>query len=238
MRKLDKIYLRESTALQICVRNKLERVKLKDYTETSEFYSDFEKLIIELKNAGATVSKKEKLNYLLRTLPSSLSYIGDLIDVIPEGDQTVDYVINKIKMHEERERDENPNSRNKSLNSNVFKSEIKRDRTCYKCGKNGHYQYECMGQSNAGVFWRSSRGDRQQLTRGGARHQPQQQRDGNNQGRGGGGYRDRGSYQRGRGGPQRRDRQSADQGSMTFVTEVENNVGHNIEVNNCENQLE
>lgn len=30
IKKLDKLYLRESTALQICVRNKLERIKLKD----------------------------------------------------------------------------------------------------------------------------------------------------------------------------------------------------------------
>ena len=100
LKKLDKLYLRESTALQICVRKKLERIKLKDYTETSEFYSDFEKSIIELKNAGAKVTEKEKLNYMLRTLPSSLSHIGDLIDVLPERDQTVDYVINKIKIYE------------------------------------------------------------------------------------------------------------------------------------------
>lgn len=67
IKKLDKLYLKESTALQICVRNKLEKIKLKDYSETSEFFSNFEKLIIELKNAGAQVTEKEKLNYLLRT---------------------------------------------------------------------------------------------------------------------------------------------------------------------------
>ena len=39
IKKLDKLYLRESTALEIHVRNKLERIKLKDYIETSEFYS-------------------------------------------------------------------------------------------------------------------------------------------------------------------------------------------------------
>ena len=69
IKKLDKLYLRESKALQICVRNKLESVKLKDFNETSEFYSEFQKLIIELKNDGATVNESEKLNYLLRTLP-------------------------------------------------------------------------------------------------------------------------------------------------------------------------
>ena len=52
--------------------------------ETSEFHSEFEKLMIELKNAGASINEKERLNYLLRTLPSSLIHIGDLVDLLPE----------------------------------------------------------------------------------------------------------------------------------------------------------
>ena len=99
IKKLDKLYLCKSTALQISVRNKLDRLRLRDFSETSEFYSEFEKLIIELKNAGATVNDTERLNYLLRTLPSSLAHIGDLIDVLPEQERTVDYVFNKIKLY-------------------------------------------------------------------------------------------------------------------------------------------
>ena len=60
IKKLDKLYLCKSTALQISVRNKLDRLRLRDFTETSEF----EKLIIELKNASATVNETESLNYL------------------------------------------------------------------------------------------------------------------------------------------------------------------------------
>lgn len=150
------------------------------------------------------MNEKEKLNYLLRTLPSSLSHIGDLIDVLPEGDQTVDYVINKIKMYEDKEKDENINTKNKTENSNVFKSEMRKDRTCYKCGKPGHIQYECTRQSNAGTSWRGSRGRGQQQAR-------------------------RGAGQRGRGGQQRQDHQSANQGRMSFSTEVENRVGHKLE---------
>ena len=40
IKKLDKLYLRESTALQICVRNRLDRLRLRDYTEVSEFYNN------------------------------------------------------------------------------------------------------------------------------------------------------------------------------------------------------
>lgn len=86
MKKLDSIYARESTAIQICVRNKLEKIKLKDYEDSSTFFTDFEKLINELKGSGTTVNEREKLNYILRTLPDSLNYIGDLIDAVKESD--------------------------------------------------------------------------------------------------------------------------------------------------------
>ena len=48
IKKLDRLYLRESTALQICVRNRLDRLRLRDYTEVSEIYNQFGKLIIAL----------------------------------------------------------------------------------------------------------------------------------------------------------------------------------------------
>ena len=45
-----------------------------------------------LKGAGAKMTEKEKLNYMLNTLPESYSYIDDLIDTSKEEDQTVEYI--------------------------------------------------------------------------------------------------------------------------------------------------
>ena len=94
IKKFDEMYLKQFTALQIVCRNKLEKLKLKDFSDSATFFSEFEKSVNELKAAGANVSEKEKLNYMLRTLPDSYSYIGDLIDALKEEDQTVDYVKN------------------------------------------------------------------------------------------------------------------------------------------------
>lgn len=58
MKKFDKMYLKESTALQIYVRNKLDRMKLKDYEESSIFFSEFKKIMNESKNAGAIVNER------------------------------------------------------------------------------------------------------------------------------------------------------------------------------------
>ena len=62
MKKFDNMYLKESTALQIVCRNRLEKLRLNNYSETVTFFSDFEKAVNELKSAGAKITEKEKLN--------------------------------------------------------------------------------------------------------------------------------------------------------------------------------
>lgn len=74
MRKFDEMYLKETTALQICIRNRLDRKKLRGFEDSNSFFTEFEKTINELKSAGANVSEREKLD--------PLSYIGDLIDLL------------------------------------------------------------------------------------------------------------------------------------------------------------
>ena len=96
MKKLDSIYLKKSTALQIVCRNRLEKLRLRNYSDSKAFFSNFEKAVNELKGAGAKITEKEKFNYMLNTLQESYSYIGDLIDTLKNEDQTADYVRNKI----------------------------------------------------------------------------------------------------------------------------------------------
>jgi len=122
MKKLDSMYLEESTAIQISVRNKLERLRLNDYEESSTFFIEFEKSINELKNAGAIVSQREKVNYMLRTLSDSLNYVGDLIDSLKEADRTCEFLKNKIIMWEARNKEKNCLT---YTNKNALKSERK-----------------------------------------------------------------------------------------------------------------
>ncbi|XP_033356393.1 E3 ubiquitin-protein ligase RBBP6-like [Bombus vosnesenskii] len=73
MQKFDEMYMKESTAVQICIRSRLDMM-----------------------SAGANVSEREKLDYMLKALPESLNYIGDLIDSVKESDQTCEFLKNKI----------------------------------------------------------------------------------------------------------------------------------------------
>ena len=55
IKKFDQMYLKESTLLQICIRKKLDRMKLKGYEDSSTFFSKFEKQMNDFKGAGDTV---------------------------------------------------------------------------------------------------------------------------------------------------------------------------------------
>ena len=138
MEELDKRYSKESTALQIICRNRLEKMKLNRYSNTATFTNEFEKAINELSAAGAKITEQEKLNYMLNTLPSSYSYIGDLIDALLKEDQTVAYVKNKLEIAERKHEDEN-----EARGTNAFTSHNQQQEGCFKCGRGGHYAREC-----------------------------------------------------------------------------------------------
>jgi len=134
--KFDKMYSTQSTALQIICRTKIEEIKLKNYNTVEEFFVEFEKSINDFKAAGGKLDEAEKMRYILRALPSSYSYIGDFIDVIPEEQRTVDYVKSKIK-----EKNMSNNELQKKSNVSTFTTKTKPK--CYICGKTGHYKKDC-----------------------------------------------------------------------------------------------
>lgn len=166
--KFDEMYLKESTALQIVRRNKLENIKLSNYTEVHKFFNDFKKAVNELKAAGAAVTEQEKLRYMLKALPSNYSHIGDLIDVMPEVERTVEYLKSKIQLKtiEEKNQTKEEETANNSINkSNVFVTETKEN--CFQCGKPGHFKKDCyyknsnftgqLGRSNTQRGWSRGR---------------------------------------------------------------------------------
>ncbi|KAL7301769.1 hypothetical protein TKK_0005761 [Trichogramma kaykai] len=125
LQKFDEMYLKESMALQIICRNKLEKMRLEKFNDSSVFFDEFEKTINDLKSAGASISEKEKLNYMLNTLPNQYSYIGDLIDTLKENDRTAAYVKNKIRIAEMK----NKNEEESCTGANIVKTERRGHRT-------------------------------------------------------------------------------------------------------------
>ena len=148
IQKLDRIYSTKSlqnhqiTAMQILCRNKLKEFKLKNYERVDEFFADFKKAVNKFKAAGGKIEEAEKMRYLIKSLPSNYSYIGDFIDVIPEDQRTVDDVKSKIK---EKNMNKTDNSEKKSKVS-TFSTKTKGK--CYSCGQFEHYQTDCKQDSS------------------------------------------------------------------------------------------
>ena len=142
MKKLDGMYTNKSTALQIINRNKLERVKLENFEKTEDFFSEFEKACNEFKAAGGKIEEEEKIRYLINALPSSYSHIGDLIDLIPNEQRSVDLIKSKIT-----EKSLNKTEKEGKPNASTFNAKVKGN--CFICGKYGHFQADCWyGQKN------------------------------------------------------------------------------------------
>ena len=66
-------------------------MRLEKYIDSSTFFSEFEKSVNKSRSADAKINEKEKLNYMMNTLPSHFSYIGDLIGTLKEENQTISY---------------------------------------------------------------------------------------------------------------------------------------------------
>lgn len=136
LQKFDKMYLTQSTAMQIICRSKIEDIKLNNYSSIEDFFVDFEKTINEFKTAGGEINENEKMRYLLRALPPTYSYIGDFIDVIPEDQRTVDYIKSKIK---EKNMTTSDTDKKSDMSTFVIKTQPK----CFNCGKTGHLIKDC-----------------------------------------------------------------------------------------------
>ncbi|CAB3259474.1 unnamed protein product [Arctia plantaginis] len=80
--KFDSIYGTKSSANKLLSTSKRRLLELKtnESEDPMEFLNKFEAHINDLIRCGETVTKVDKLNYLLLSLPQSYSYIVDIID--------------------------------------------------------------------------------------------------------------------------------------------------------------
>ena len=144
--KLDENYLVKSSAVKLLCKRKLLDLKMEESENPTDFYNNFEKLVNELKNAGENVTKEDKLNYFLLTLPESMSHMVDIVDALAEKDKTVEFVKSKLELEFKKKHGESENSRSSAF---TFEKRKEDKRTCYVCGSVGNIQYDCPKKNNS-----------------------------------------------------------------------------------------
>ena len=144
--KLDENYLVKSRAVKLLCKTRLLDLKMEESENPTDFYIDFERLVNELKNAGENVTKEDKFNYFLLTLPESMSHMVNIVDALAEKDKTVEFVKSKLEFEFKKKHGESENSR-----SNAFTVEKRKEdkRTYYICGSVGRIPYDCPKKNNS-----------------------------------------------------------------------------------------
>ncbi len=97
MQTLNRIYMAESTPMQINCIEKLDDIRPKNFKTSEEFFLQFEKLCNDYTAAGGTIKEEEKVRYMIKALPPSLSQIGIFIDLVPKDQRNIEYLKTKTK---------------------------------------------------------------------------------------------------------------------------------------------
>ena len=87
------------------------------------------------------MSEREKLHYMLNTLPEEYTYIADIIDALKAENQTVAYVKNKIEIAEKKNK-----SNRGEMQTHAFSA---KKEGCFRCGRVGRESVKMASKREA-----------------------------------------------------------------------------------------
>lgn len=145
-KKLASVYEQTSETSIHIVQQRFFQYKYEEGTEMSTFLSKIEELKNQLKQMGENVSEKFVITKVLMSLPVSYKHFVSAWESAPDNKQTYDNLVSRLLIEEERlkDREDVPQPSAAFVAKKVEKKNVK----CYKCGKLGHFQSECMSRRN------------------------------------------------------------------------------------------
>nr|XP_018911232.1 PREDICTED: uncharacterized protein LOC109039952 [Bemisia tabaci] len=176
--KLDNTFAITNTSMKLMIKRKLLETRF-DPEDPTIFLKNLEKHIIDLKNSGENVCDEDHLNYLLLTLPESMSHLHDIVDALPVAQRKADFVKKKIMISFEKKSSDSslqlsdnfealnlqahkPSRGNSSDDRSYNRGRsrgfsrrpwVRSNNSCHRCGGTGHYANVCPSYSNnRGVF--------------------------------------------------------------------------------------
>lgn len=152
MDTLRNTYVKTGVASQVQLQRKLRNMKYEAKDSLSEYITDFERTVTELKNAGGKIDNIEIISQLLASI-SEPEYQGVVtaIDIMfsqqNTNNLTLDFVKSKLLAEEQRHKVTNSTTESSpaafyGTRQATYKKKFRFK--CYSCGKLGHKKADCF----------------------------------------------------------------------------------------------
>lgn len=94
--ELDKVYGPRSLATQFGAKRKLHDLKMEATETMREYLGRFQELLAQLKGAGGNYDEGDQITWLTGHLPEKYETVIDTIQALPNENQTIDYIKNRL----------------------------------------------------------------------------------------------------------------------------------------------
>lgn len=145
-RKLQSVYEQKTETSIHIVQQRFFQYKYEKGTDMSVFLSKIQEMQNLLKQMGEEISDRFVITKVLMSLPDEYKHFVSAWESAPDDKQTIDNLVARLLIEEERIKEKNEESHQTSSSAFVVKN--KREVKCYKCGKIGHYQSDCKYNQN------------------------------------------------------------------------------------------
>lgn len=110
-RALEKEHERKGIPGQLSLRRKLLETKMSETGDLEEYLNSFDKVLVELRAAGAEINEKDVIWNLLMNLPRSFNTFVSIVENLPKKQFKYEYVKTKLRSEAEKQtiRGENGN---------------------------------------------------------------------------------------------------------------------------------
>lgn len=144
---LSKVFERQGVANRMFLRRKLLTYKMEKDDDLENHLLEFDKLVRDLKAAGAKIEDEDVVCQLLVSLTNSFESVSTALETLEPDKLTLEFVKGRLR---DANIKINCNNEQKSrVSSSAFATISRRNVTCFNCGQKGHYKNECLQNSGS-----------------------------------------------------------------------------------------
>lgn len=141
---LTATFERKGVANRMFLRRELLTLKMTDGENLENHFLKFDRILRELKSAGAKMEDEDVVCQLLLTLPKSYDPVVTALETMKIDELTIEFVKGRLLDDDiKRKTNNEPNENTETPTAVAMSGVMKKDVICYTCGKRGHYKTDC-----------------------------------------------------------------------------------------------